>query len=1205
MTMPITNRPIRPARSMRTPLALLALCGLPAAASAQQVFPTWIGPANGAWSVAGNWMPVGVPNNAGGMTFAPIIPGGGSPILNISVAIDKFGIGPGASIQLNNNLSLSVRGQTDGLGVTGLLSNEGTLVINSAGNLTDLIITGGAGAYAVHGNLAGTPARIQMSNTTANRIYGASGNEKIVFGAQTVLEGAGQIGINLIEIENFGQLRAVGSSGLFIDPNGAGMTNHALLVAAAGPLTLTSGTFRNVGTGAIILAEDNQSVGLSSARIEGGTLATNGSGVISLASSTLASVNLTGTLVLPNNNVSRIESLLRFSGPSGVLAIQSAGNLTDLIISSPVATLDGFNGTAGVTMSNTSANRIYSDPGDRRLVLADTAFIRGAGQVGINLMSLTVEPTCMVDAVGSTGLTIDPNGDGVLNRGVLRASGGATLVLANGFFDNTVGEVRAENGGVVVLASATVLGGVFTTFGSGSVIATGSVMESVTNNGVVNLNNNTSTSLRAGFANNSTFSMNSAGNLTDLTILGNTSISGSGVLSMSNTTANRIYDASGVARLTNAAGHTIRGSGQIGINLMALTNNGLIEAVGSTGLSLDPNGGGVDNNAILRARSGSTLVLASGDFDNVTGIVDVENGGTCVLSSAVVVGGLFTSAGTGSIFATGSVMDGVTNGATINLSNNTNTSLRASFINNSTFNMNSAGNATDLFIVGNTSISGSGVLNMSNTTANRIYDPNGVDRLTNAAGHTIRGSGQIGVGLMALTNNGLIEALGSTGLTITPNGGGVDNNAILRARTGSTLVLAGGSVDNADGIVNVQDGANCVLSGTTVIGGLFTSDGTGAFLAASSIVQGVTSTATVNIANNSSTSLRGSFINNRTLNMNSGGNLTDLFIIGNTSISGSGVLNMSNTLANRIYAPSGADRLTNTGGHTIRGSGQIGIGLMALTNRGLIDASSSSGMLIDTNGGGFDNQGLLRVSGGNLTVGSGPFTTSGTVVVDSGRLLNRSTGAWVQTDGIVIADGELQVVTDIYQLQGGVLGGTGRVDSNVTNSGGTVSPGMSPGTLTIEGNFVQQSGGTLAVEITGVTSGSQNDLLTILGTGSLNGTISIRRPTGFVPVIGQGFTILTTTGTNTLTGTFSSISSPDQWHVVYLNNAAMIVFDGVGSPTCQPDFNGDGILDPDDLADFIGCFFSQPPCPAADYSGDGSIDPDDLADYITAFFAGC
>ncbi|MGD9689828.1 MAG: S8 family serine peptidase [Phycisphaerales bacterium] len=56
---------------------------------------------------------------------------------------------------------------------------------------------------------------------------------------------------------------------------------------------------------------------------------------------------------------------------------------------------------------------------------------------------------------------------------------------------------------------------------------------------------------------------------------------------------------------------------------------------------------------------------------------------------------------------------------------------------------------------------------------------------------------------------------------------------------------------------------------------------------------------------------------------------------------------------------------------------------------------------------------------------------------------------------------------------------------------------------------------------------------------------------------------------------------------------------------CPADFNGDGNLDPDDLGDFINCYFSMPPCPGADFNGDANIDPDDLGDFINAYFAGC
>ncbi len=58
-------------------------------------------------------------------------------------------------------------------------------------------------------------------------------------------------------------------------------------------------------------------------------------------------------------------------------------------------------------------------------------------------------------------------------------------------------------------------------------------------------------------------------------------------------------------------------------------------------------------------------------------------------------------------------------------------------------------------------------------------------------------------------------------------------------------------------------------------------------------------------------------------------------------------------------------------------------------------------------------------------------------------------------------------------------------------------------------------------------------------------------------------------------------------------------------PACNVDFNGDGNIDPDDLSDYITCFFEVPPCSAADFNGDGNADPDDLSDFITGFFQGC
>lgn len=57
---------------------------------------------------------------------------------------------------------------------------------------------------------------------------------------------------------------------------------------------------------------------------------------------------------------------------------------------------------------------------------------------------------------------------------------------------------------------------------------------------------------------------------------------------------------------------------------------------------------------------------------------------------------------------------------------------------------------------------------------------------------------------------------------------------------------------------------------------------------------------------------------------------------------------------------------------------------------------------------------------------------------------------------------------------------------------------------------------------------------------------------------------------------------------------------------CPADFNGDTFVDPDDLSDFITCFFldvmTPGACAGSDYNGDGFRDSDDLSDFITAFF---
>jgi hypothetical protein len=56
---------------------------------------------------------------------------------------------------------------------------------------------------------------------------------------------------------------------------------------------------------------------------------------------------------------------------------------------------------------------------------------------------------------------------------------------------------------------------------------------------------------------------------------------------------------------------------------------------------------------------------------------------------------------------------------------------------------------------------------------------------------------------------------------------------------------------------------------------------------------------------------------------------------------------------------------------------------------------------------------------------------------------------------------------------------------------GTVSPGNSPGILTINGNYTQTSSGTLLIQINGHTLGTEYSQLKVTGTATLGGNLGV------------------------------------------------------------------------------------------------------------------
>jgi hypothetical protein len=169
--------------------------------------------------------------------------------------------------------------------------------------------------------------------------------------------------------------------------------------------------------------------------------------------------------------------------------------------------------------------------------------------------------------------------------------------------------------------------------------------------------------------------------------------------------------------------------------------------------------------------------------------------------------------------------------------------------------------------------------------------------------------------------------------------------------------------------------------------------------------------------------------------------------------------------------------------------------------------------------------GIIRNTGTfNRTTSSGTLTldvhveNSGTFNLQTGTLSD-PTFAYTQTAGTTVLSNGTTLATDT-RIQGGSLRGNATIAGPLTNSGGVVQPGSSPGTLTVTGDYTQGAGGTLEEEITGAAPGTFDRLL-VGGAATLDGTLAIQSP-GFTPASTDTFKIIS--GATSRSGTFAQVT---------------------------------------------------------------------------------
>lgn len=195
-----------------------------------------------------------------------------------------------------------------------------------------------------------------------------------------------------------------------------------------------------------------------------------------------------------------------------------------------------------------------------------------------------------------------------------------------------------------------------------------------------------------------------------------------------------------------------------------------------------------------------------------------------------------------------------------------------------------------------------------------------------------------------------------------------------------------------------------------------------------------------------------------------------------------------------------------------------------VTTLGIVGRCSSSGFLpgrceIDVSGAGS----ALTVAGSVRLEGDGsmPGMTGRLAVSDDGRV--SAGGSLVLTDGAELQLDGGAVHALRVDLAAGSLSGRGEIHADVENAG-LVRPGTPAGRLVVHGNYQQAPSGVLAVELGGPTPADGYDVLEIIGTSFLGGTLSVSLIDGYRPNLGDSFQVLSSAA---LTGAFDAYAGLD------------------------------------------------------------------------------
>ena len=927
-----------------------------------------------------------------------------------------------------------------------LFTNNGAATLSGTGNISH---TGGLNAYVSFVNAATGVFDIQGD---AGITYSGSATQR-GFENRGVLKKSAGTGTSNIswQLDNTGSI-LVQSGRLNVD---GVFNNGGIAEVQSGELTATT-AFNNSGTArakagtSITLTGGGTSSGAfqvemgASLNFFGGTHTLGGS-----AYANSGTVNLNGA-TCNFGAATSIPGVVNFS--SGTIGGDGEVTFTNLTWTAGTSiSTGGLRIAPGGTLN-------LSGPGTKTFGYVNNewvlftnngaATLSGTGNIshtgGLNAyVSFVNAATGVFDIQGDAGITYSGSATqrGFENRGVLKKSAGTGTSNISWQLDNT--------GSILVQSGRLNVDGIFNNGGVVEV-QSGELTVSATfnNSGTAKAKTGTSISLNGGGTSPGAFQVEAGAtlNFTGGTHnLGGTSHSNAGTVNL-NGALSSFGAATNLPGVVNFSSGTIGGDGEVTFTNLtwtagtSISTGGLRIAPGGT-LNLSGPGtktfGYVNNKWVLFTNNGAATLSGTGNISHTGGL-------NAYVSFVNAATGVFDIQGDAGITYSGSATQrGFENRGVLKKSAGTGTS-------NISWQLDNTGSI----------LVQSGRLN--------------VDGIFNNGGVVEVQSGELTVSA-TFNNSGTAKA--KTGTSISLNGGGTSPGA-FQVEAGATLNFTGGTHN--------LGGTTYANAGTVNFNGAVCSFG------AATNVPGVVNLTSGSVGGDKEVS----FSN---LTWSAGA----IDSTGGVRVAPGGIVNMSGPGAKTFgYINNKIVLFTNNGTATLTGSGNIShLGgtnayvTFTNTSTGVFDIQSDAGFVYSNAGTRLlSNAGLLKKSASTGTSSiSWNVDNAGTVEVDSGTLRFQGTFTQPATGRIVVNGGTANFANPLT-VQGMLTGNGTIAAATVTHSAGVVSPGLSAGTLTIDGNLTLSATSVVQYDL-----GTVSDRLVVNGNLNLAGLFDFTAAPGFGP----------------------------------------------------------------------------------------------------------